>query len=210
MPLTPDTKLGKPKRRGLAPSGGAAAGPTTLISDTFTDTNGTALASHTIAPTNTPATSWTVGEGTGTTEGNRARIAGAVCSANCDAGIADGTIQATVRRSGTSDNAVMFRYQDATNYWIADLQAAGAFKIFERNAGSFTERATAVATFSADTDYVVTVILNGTSIIARVDGANELTHTSTFLQSATKHGIWGARSSGNVEFDNFSVTNATS
>jgi predicted outer membrane repeat protein len=202
--------LGIPFRM-LGGSSAAAAGPTTLILDNFTDANSTALTSHTIAPTNTPATSWSALELTYEIQSNRAQNSGgAIASTYCDSAAADGTITSIVRRSGAVDCALAFRITDANNYWLADLQAAGAFKLFNKAAGSYNEIATTAVTFTDATDYTIKVILNGTSIKAYVNDANELTTTSAVRQTETKHGLWKAGAGGAGIFDDFTVTNATS
>jgi predicted outer membrane repeat protein len=202
--------LGIPFRM-LGGSSAAAAGPTTLILDNFNDANSTALTSHTIAPTNTPATSWSALELTYEIQSNRAQNSGgAIASTYCDSAAADGTITSIVRRSGAVDCALAFRITDANNYWLADLQAAGAFKLFNKAAGSYNEIATTAVTFTDATDYTIKVILNGTSIKVYVDDANELSTTSAVRQTETKHGLWKAGAGGAGIFDDFTVTDATS
>jgi len=193
-------------------TGGAAAGPTTLISDTFTDTDTTALASHTIAPTNTPATSWTVDVGAITISSNKA-IATEDSRASADAGIANGSVSASMQMTNNGSNAAMGvagRVTDASNLWVARLFDSN-FELYEVNAGVFTLRDIEVFAVVINTDYLVKIVFNGTSITATVDGGTSLTYTSSFSQAATKHGIYMYAAAGNTaRADNFTVTNATS
>lgn len=189
-----------------------SVGSTTLILDQFTGTNATAIASHTISPTNTPSASWAAGEGSCEIQGNKMRATGgSISSANSNSGVSDGSVSVTVNRSGNSDMAAMFRYVDANNYWLADLQVAGTdgtgtFSIYEKTSGSYTERAHIAKVFTVNTDLVIRVVLNGTSIVATVDGGSSINYTSSVRQTATKHGIWTSLTGGNADFNDFTVT----
>jgi hypothetical protein len=193
-------------------SGGGSTGVVTLISDTFTDTNATALASHVIAPTNTPAASWTVDVGAITISSNKA-IATENSRSSADAGIADGSVSASMQMTsnGTdSSMGVAGRVTDASNLWVARLYN-GNFDLVEVNAGVFTARDTDAFAHAANTDYLIKIVFNGTSITATVDGGTTLTYTSSFSQAATKHGLYLYGDSGaTARADNFTVTNATS
>jgi hypothetical protein len=54
----------------------------------------------------------------------------------------------------------------------------------------------------------LTVVLSGTSIIAKVDGVTRATATSSFNQTETMHGVWkfsGTELELPSYFDNFAV-----
>jgi hypothetical protein len=193
-------------------SGAAAeAGPTTLISDTFTDTDATALASHTIAPTNTPATSWSALGGSFTIQSNLASNttpSGGVTDAVVDAGDADVTITAIVRRSGAADCGIIARATDVNNYLLLDLLLAGTVKLYRKEAGSYNELASVAQTFSVDTDYTLKFVVSGTALTGYVDDVEKVTATSSFNQTEDKHGIWVAGGGNTAGINDFIVLSA--
>jgi hypothetical protein len=186
--------------------GGGGTPGTTLIEDDFSGSSGN-LTAHAITPTNAAGVSWTVGAGAWTTNSFWAIPTHSSVVDHCevDAGTADGTLTVVTRRSGAADQALMFRYQDPDNYWIADLQAAGFFKIFEKTGGVYTERASAPFAFAEDTDYTIEVVLSGASITATAAGTTTLTYSSTTGQARTRHGLWSSSAGGGsgTRFDNF-------
>jgi hypothetical protein len=198
--------------KGIVPvvlSGGAAeAGPTTLISDTFTDANDTVLASHTIAPTNTPATSWTVeAGGTISIQSNKA-FSDTASKCVCDPADADVTLSAVMQMTSIGANSaigIVARYTDIDNHWMVRWYN-GTFEIVERTASVETQRDTEVFAISADTDYTIQAVLNGTSITATLDGLHPLSYTSASHQAATKHGMQLYAAGGqSSKGDNFTV-----
>ncbi len=187
-------------------------GGTVIVLDNFTAADGTNLNGRTPSPTNTPGNNWAQGSGSWAAQSNRAR-AGTnginILALDCETG--DGTITVTVRRNATSsDQAVFFRGVDASNFWIADLRASdNTFKLFKCVSGSYTAPGgtdSVSKTFSANTDYVLQVILNGNSISATVDGGSALSVTDSFAATATVHGLWDSHGSGaQPDFDDFTV-----
>ncbi len=187
---------------------GGGPGIVTLILDQFTDTNGTALASHTIAPTNTPATSWTVDVGTFDVTSNEGRCTAAVgfnAMAVVDAGVTDCTVTSKIKAG--SSGGVLVRYQDATHYWrigFSTFSNPDSFFITEYNAGNTTRASTTgVGNLSGSTFYTLSIVLLGTSITATLDGGNSITYSSSLFQAATKHGVHGDSA---FTFDDFTIT----
>lgn len=181
-----------------------------LVLDNFTDTNATALSAHSIAPTNTPATSWTNDEGTLEIQSNKARPSAdtGVRSSSVNAAVADCTITVVVRRGNLGDGGIKFRQQDSANYWIADfLSSTNTFKLYEKNAGTYTERASTAITFTVNTDYTMQVVLSGNSIIATLNGGDTISFTSSSFASQTKHGLWVSLGSDGTDFtwDSFKI-----
>lgn len=181
-----------------------------LILDQFTDTNGVALTAHTIAPTNVPATAWTVAAGTCDIQGNRAQpeTNSTVNVAVCDSLRSDLiTISAFVNRAGaTQDMGIVARYQDVNNYWLADMQNGGTVVLFEKSGGSYTSRASAAQPFNTNTDYSLAMALSGTTITVTVNGANAISFSSSDFQSSTKVGLWASLATVGGQIDNFQVT----
>lgn len=177
----------------------AVGGLTLLVRDDFTAPDGTSLPTHSIAPVNIPATAWHALEGALQVTGNRVvNVVDGTNSGWCDPGVANGTIRLVVRRpstDGIADIAILFRAVGADNYWVADLQVAGTditgtFSIYRKESGTYTEVQHTPQTFAPDTDYLITVVLNGPAITATVDGQATLSTTSNFNQTSSVHGIW--------------------
>jgi len=200
---------------------GGAAG-TTLVYDTFTDSDGVLL------PVHTPDTD-TVGGGWANNLQSQAILSnkcvenasGAVSISTIDCGSADVIITAdcTFAQEPTTKIApsnICFRYVDSNNYWYAgatDLSTTPwTWGIYENNAGSQTSRASAQGSTTGGNSTVtaaVQVILSGTSIqlIVADEGIN-VSYTSSLHQSATKHGFRMIRfnaPSVNCIADNFKV-----
>lgn len=170
---------------------GVGGGPY-LLRDTFTDTDGALLGSH------TPEVGgpWTVQTGTISILSGRARCDAVVSSAavaTMPGGRADGRLR-VVARTGTNEAGsfgVLARYVDLSNYWIIGVHnQANQFRIIEVNAGVSTIRASVTVTIADSTDYLIEVVLAGSVITATLDGANPITRTSATLgQTSTTHGL---------------------
>jgi hypothetical protein len=183
--------------------GGVAA---LRILDTFTDTNGVRLASHTVAPTNIPGSAWVEAQYTWDIQGNRAsslQVISATHIAVIESGVSNCVISATLNM--TTVATILFRYLDTNNFWVARLDVlVGTFTLYECNAGAYTLRATKSMSILISTDYLVVVTLSGASIKATIDGANEISYSSSLHQANTKHGL--SADYALATFDNFTVT----
>ena len=129
-----------------------------------------------------------------------------------ESGISDCDITSIIRYAGgvgtVSTDGVVLRYEDADNYyWIGPVASLNKFRIFSRIAGTNNKEAEATGiTISVDTDYTITINADGTSIVAELDGANQLTATDSAHETETKHGMNGYVSgSQKPQFDNFEV-----
>jgi hypothetical protein len=180
-----------------------------LIYDEFTDANGTAITSHTIAPTNTPATAWETLSGTVQIQGNRARCIVASNGVAVDAGIADHEIDVMMHPldSAGSDSGILTRTQDVNNFWMLRWRhsASPAMEIFSRIGGGFTLHASTSKSASVvGESYQAVVTSNGASITMAV-GSDSVTYGSaSALQTATKAGL--RLTSVNAEADDFQVS----
>lgn len=195
-----------------AGAGGAAASPL-LILDQFTDTNGTEITSHTIAPTNVPAASW-ASDGDAISvdiQSNKAKMEGSATTnvlkvipcAQADVTISgDVTIIANASRQGLA-----LRESNSTNFWkVCVRQTSNLFELVEFNANTNTVRASTSVTLTAGVSYALAAVAAGASISATLDGANGISYGSaTFNQTATRHGIFSGTALG-VQWDNFQVT----
>lgn len=186
----------------------------TLLSDTFTDANGTALTAHTMDL----GTGWIADTGTFQIQSNKATLN----SAN------DGDL--TVTQSGASDITVavdivpqssalwestpqvVVRYADTNNHWVVHPTSAGtAIQLYEKTGGgAYTLRATAFAGFIAGTTYALKVVCQGPSISAYINNVLAWTYASaTSSQTATKVGLRNGQNGVVITkctWDNFAVT----
>lgn len=193
---------------------GAAGGPTVLVLDQFTDADGTDLAAHAIAPTNTPGTAWTEVFNTLQVLGNQAADAdggGLFCAAVCDAGQADVTVQALLT-FGITDGAanqvnLYARYTDNSNYWLMQHDPT-TVQLYEITGGSSLSRAS--SSNAADlAQHTYKLVLSGPAVTGYLDGTPVWSYGSaTSNQTATKHGVRLRSDSTTVraKCDNFQVT----
>ena len=174
-------------------SGMAGAGGLSLkVRDEFTDTNGTLLGSHTIAPTNVPSTSWGGIQGGADIQSNQANATSTQTRFICNPGAADGEVRCDViAQAADGRHGVVVRAQDASNFWFVGFQSsANTFYIEERNAGTFTVRASVGKTINGGQTYAVRAVLSGSNIAGTIDGGSDISYGSaTFLQSQTAHGL---------------------
>ena len=118
-----------------------------------------------------------------------------------DSGLSDCTIDVTVSGTLTAGGGITFRATDASNLWFVEMDV-GQTLLYKVEAGGYNAPVTGMATFSVGD--VMSVVLSGTSISIEKNGTQIGSHTSSFNQTATKHGL---RAYGNaVTFDDFSVT----
>lgn len=169
----------------LHQASGAAPG-TTLLQDSFTAANGTAISGR----TPTVGATWETFSGGMTIQGNAAVGAG-VHVAEC--GAADVALVATVNAS-TTYPGIAFRATDANNYWYAAVDELGDTQVvlYEVVGGTPTVRdfADSGAT-TGPTD--LTVLAAGASVIVQLGGVEFLNYpTAASGLAATKHGIYGS------------------
>ena len=175
----------------------ALLSPTVL--DTFTDTNGTALASH----TPDVGSGWTVQSGSVAIQNNRS-ASNTTAIATIEAGIADVFAECIVRILN-ADNSILLRFSDTDNFWACQAnESNNEIIIFERNATVWTGRASTSVTINQSTDYTIKATAEGQTITAYLDDANKISYASATLnQTSTIHGIrFGVASN---QFDNFAI-----
>jgi len=189
----------------------AAHAQTTLLSDTFTDSPGTALGSHTM---NT-GSGWTVPSGAFQVGASNQAVGVTDDTSNiaiADAGQADVTVSVDIFVPPTAQAwGLIFRYVDTSNYWQLAM-VNGTLELDEIVAGTPTTRDTEVTGGSLDSTTVsFSVVLSGSSITATV-GAYNLSYSSSTHATATKFGMLNylnaAGSYVPAPLDNFLVTGA--
>ena len=180
---------------------GAGGVFTVLFYDIFTGANGTKVTDH-AADIDAAGTGWVGVVDTGgdaddiTIVSNRAKRTAETGGQGDtfvvhDAGVANCTVKGTININNginaTSGFAV--RMSDGDNYLLVGAVRTGAFRLLKKDAGSYTQLATAAVTINAATDYAVVIVLDGNSIVATLDGANTLSVSNAFNAGATMHGL---------------------
>lgn len=176
---------------------------TYLLRDTFTDADAVVLASH------TPdiGGAWTSRSGATQIHSNRATITTGPSIHTIDATKADffAGLRGRITATGAADYiGLIFRYVDTSNYWLVHIdENDNSLSIFEVTSGSFSQRATVGIAIGLYTDYTLQVLCQGTSITAWLNGANQISYSSSVRQSATLVGIRGGTAGYNL--DDFQV-----
>jgi hypothetical protein len=177
------------------------SGPTTLISDTFTDTNGTAIASHTPdiqAVSGSYRTVQTYGSSTNvqiisnTARGTTFSTTTAVCA--IETGQSDIILTCDVNKNGTGSNnggtGVCFRVSGSTGYYVDYFSNSGRqiLRFVRFNGTSISGRVDVDFSHSTTQVYSIKIELSGSSIKTYVDDV--LYHNLTdSTYNGTEHGI---------------------
>ncbi len=172
-----------------------------IVYDDFTDTNGTSLDAHVIAPTNNPSATWTEAVGNWSISSNNADVAASAGGENLayfEAGSADVIIecQFTFPASGIINTGMLANYQDATNYWLVSLYRSGAtnsIELYRRVSGTYTkvaEKTSAGITYGATMTLRASFVGDNVQVLFKENG-NSINYTvgSRPLKTATKCGI---------------------
>lgn len=162
----------------------------TLVYDTFTDTNGVPLTSH--VPNIAPG-GWVAGRGTFDIQSNRASWLTNGTPADSiqtiDTGRSDCALSAIVQMNSVYTSVgIAFRVLDADNSFFAAIQT-DIFYVLRQIAGVPALLDTKSFTLPQNGDHVIRVALYGSSIIATLDGAHEMSITDANFQTETKHGL---------------------
>lgn len=181
----------------------AALGGATIAADTFTDTNGTALADHT-PDTDAVGTGWAVLSGTWTISGNKA-VTATTGRAVLEAGIADGTATVTWSSVNSATSGGLCLRATDDNNWLRVYvdESANTVVLQKRVTGTVTTVNSAAVTggITTNTNYVVAATLSGSSVIVYVDGVQYLSETVADHQAVTKHGL---HQTSNATLDSYS------
>ena len=196
----------------INPSRYAGAAPTTLVHDTFTDTDLVTLNTH--APDiDTVGSGWTVNANLFTILSNKCNGPSntALNIPIIDCGSSDMQIDATMTTpNGNSFSGLIIRYQDFANKWLVLLShTSNQFELYQKLSSSYTLRDSTAFTYTASTSYAVMFKAVGDVLTATIDGGNEITYTSSLFNTATGVGLRSqnqAAFTGTTIFDDFTVT----
>jgi len=158
-----------------------------VIRDEFTDTDGTLLTAHAIAPVNTPLAAWTALSGGAAIYSNRAQRAATTDINVVDALVSDCVVSVNLIITAGASAAIAYRVTDVNNWWMVRIINAG-MDIYEFTASVLTMRATVAHTYNSGTSYPMVLTLDGAVATVLCDGAT-ITYTSGVRQLVTNHGL---------------------
>lgn len=187
-------------------SASALSGASINIVDNFTAADSSSSLSS--RSTSTGSYAWSVGAGTWGILSNRAYEsagAGQVNYATVNAGVSDCTVSATIQAATTTAYyGVCGRMNTATGdgYLIQINHGASTIEISKRTSGSLSILGSN-ASYTAVNGDVISLVMSGSSLIAKVNGVTKVTTTDSSYIANTKHGIWTYFNS--PRFDDFSV-----
>ena len=190
--------------------------PVTLAQDSFTGTNGTDLASHTM----NVGTGWTDQVGSHFIQSNSAEpntlASGNAVSTFVAASNGHYQLMMTPYLSGGNvfEPQMVFRYTDFNNFLVLGLEINnGRIAVYQRAAGTFTLVGSLTTSLVSGTPVTIDLYLNSSSISFKVNGSGLTSITNSFNENATLAGIWSAKSSspaGVCSYDNLLFTTQTS
>lgn len=188
----------------------------TLVSDTFTGTNGTSNEGR--AP-DTDNSGWGWGEIVGTWQIQSNALKATAGSGNLitviqtEQASVDISVEVTAPAASSCIAAVILRFQNTNNYWRVQNRTADSgantVQIWEVTGGTSTLRASGAATMNAGTTYTLRVVSSGNTITAYWDGAEKASYGSaTSHNTRMVHGFYTFVGSGYVSasFDNLTIT----
>lgn len=166
---------------------------TVLINDTFTAANNTTLSGRTPSPT-TVGNNWVVNSGTWQIESNTAQntASSGDVTVEIDCGQADVTYTCTFITPSTSWNGgIIANFVDANNFWLFDSGTFNTSAIYEKAAGTYTQRAVATTNLAANTTYTLGITTLGDAITCFINGSQVMTYSTAGRSSktATKFGF---------------------
>jgi len=151
------------------------------------------------------ATGWQTGGGNWTVTGGQYQnsSSGRTESFGGDANWTDITYECDITPVTGTDVWVIFRVQDASNYYLYTLQSSKLYKLVN---GSYTQLASGSGSYSTGTQYHIKVVLQGPSITIYADGTEVLQYSDgTFSKGMVGFGSNNAQG----KFDNVLVTGFT-
>jgi len=188
---------------GLGGSGGVFRDTTFYsVLDSFTDTDATAIASH--SPSIGGA--WTSVTGAATIESNKLSDNGADIQATVSSGLADCTIEVNLTANNDDFQGILFRKVDASNYYIVGLDNDNNVRVWRQIAGVWSNTNSSALTINSGTVYALKAVLSGNTLTFSVDGTVIFDAISVpSFTWATIHGVYtdGITWDGDVLFDDF-------
>lgn len=193
-----------------SPAAASLSNPTVYVADTFDRADN----ASSMGSTSTGSAAWTSLVGTWGIQSNRAYISAGVsaltCLASVECGIADGTISTTIATAtSTSNSGLTFRVTDVNNLYVLEGgNGSTTAKIYKRVSGTFTQIAESAGNVHFNAGDVISVVLSGSSIIAKQNGTTIVSVTDSTHLTQTKHGLYhtaAASTAGVVTFESFAT-----
>lgn len=119
-----------------------------------------------------------------------------------ESGISDAKISVDIKLG--SNEGIVFRATDDSNYLLVNITTTST-TFFRRQGGSYTSIGSVSVTRAVGTTYRLEITCEGSAVTVKVDGSTVITNTSTFNQTATKHGLRNGSTATTQRFDNFLV-----
>ncbi len=176
------------------------------IYDSFTDTTGTALASHTPEK----GGPWVVSAAGFTIQSNKLQnTAGGSIYAQADAGTGTQTVTADIMfPADGSAVGLIVRGDGGGNHWVLYLDRAGGssfYAIFEAAGGAYTQRALgSTSALSLGVTYSLGFSAIGTTLTGTINGGSSFGYTSALYQAQTQAGLY-TNVAGGQTMDNLTV-----
>ena len=198
-------------------NGASPASATVTPVDTFTDTGGVLLPSH--SPTPTANFAWQAISGLGgsndlrISDANRVRpnaTGEVICYADATPASADYSAMATIyiKSVGGGFVGLGVRQDSASKILYTAIYNVSALRweLYWVNGGSFSLLGTSSQTLSVETGYHLELAVSGTSLTVKVDGSTIITATDSAISSAGFRSIYAsgaASDSTGLHVDNF-------
>ena len=184
------------------------------VRDTFTDANGVLLANHQ-PDVDALRGGWTVVVGGYDIQGNQANctaLGGAPlveAVAVADSGLSDGIVACDIPilAAGTHAIGIVFRYQDANNFWIWQIHSNGNAYLGYIQAGAWIAVSTLTLGMERSYWYHLMVKMRADRIDCYIGGIWRTGTNNALFQTETEHGIRDSSSTGG-RHDNFEVYQA--
>ena len=173
---------------------------TSVVDDHFNGSG--SLAGRTPDTSDFAGNKWVIFTGSGGT-GDGLLSTSNTLRAAVDAGIADGVVEVPIV-FGAIDTGVILRCKDSSNYLRITLSKSTL--LFQKTEAGATKTlgSTSIPLVLGRT-YVVRAELSGATVSISIDGMTVATHTTTFNQTATRHGVLSSNS-GVRKWERFTVS----
>lgn len=186
--------------------------PTDAVFDTYTDTNGTAIASH-VPEIRPGSNAYTTNGGTWTIQSNKLALASPTGIPWCviDAGISDGIVEGVIDPGGSGGSGLVFRFVSggagSESFIYCRLFGGTSLGLFKYVSGAFSTITTATVSAPGE-PFTLKVELISTTVRVYLNGTLHITQTVTDHSTATKYGwVSNTAEGATTVFDSLKVTN---
>lgn len=168
--------------------------------DEFKDANGVGIESHYPTVPYDPTDLWSEEAGTFIIDTNQIKETSGAGQAVMETEEADAHVVCDFKLGVNGDSIIIFRFTDTSNYLFIRF-SGGLLSVQKIEGGGGAVVGTGVFTWSVGDTKTVKVILHGPSIYVLVEGVLIISTSSTFNETATKHGIGGDSIHANARYD---------